>query len=249
MPILRARFAKEIVAEFLPPSRPSKKVIIFCGGLPSVPSKRSVLEFWSKKGYWVFFPRYRGTWESGGKLFKRSSEEDIRDVIEELTTQKKVISLWDNVAYTLEPKEIYIFGSSFGGTAALLLSRDPRVKKVVALSPVVDWTDDTTAEPIDWLVDATRDAFGEAYRYDKKDWQKLKTGTFYNPMAHVKEYDPKKIFLIHAADDDLISLASIKKFAKETACKLWLMKRGGHFSLGNTTKLVWYKKITTFLKT
>ncbi len=63
---LRTRFAKDIVCEFLPPSRPQKldKVVILADGMPSVPSKKSVLEYFSKKGFWVFHPRYRGAWES-----------------------------------------------------------------------------------------------------------------------------------------------------------------------------------------
>ena len=33
-----------------------------------------------------------------------------------------------------------MIGGSFGGAAALLASLDPRVKKVIANCPVVDWS-------------------------------------------------------------------------------------------------------------
>ncbi|MEK7212119.1 MAG: hypothetical protein AAB686_00385, partial [Patescibacteria group bacterium] len=83
----RTRFKKEIVAEFLPPlgRKPKKnRVIILCGGHPGTPSKPQIVEFWAKKGYWVFNPRYRGSWESSGTFLKYSPEKDILDVIGEL---------------------------------------------------------------------------------------------------------------------------------------------------------------------
>ena len=84
--MFRTRFRNDIVAEFLPPTRQGKrhKVIILCDGMPSIPSKEPLVEFLSKKGYWVFYPRWRGAWESGGQFLQKSPEQDILDVISEL---------------------------------------------------------------------------------------------------------------------------------------------------------------------
>ena len=80
----RTRFKKDIVAEFLPPSRKLKKqkVIIICDGMPSIPSKQLLMKFLSKKGYWVIFPRYRGAWESDGEFLDKSPHEYIIDIID-----------------------------------------------------------------------------------------------------------------------------------------------------------------------
>ena|ERR1700690_2779014 len=82
----RTRFKGEIVAEFLPPARPGKreKVIILCDGMPSIPSKQPLVKFLAAKGYWVFYPRWRGAWESGGQFLAKSPHLDILDVIDEL---------------------------------------------------------------------------------------------------------------------------------------------------------------------
>ena len=71
----RTRFKHQIVAEFLPPTRPRKKqkVIILCDGMPSMPRKQALMEFLAAKGYWVFYPRYRGSWESGGQFLRKVS--------------------------------------------------------------------------------------------------------------------------------------------------------------------------------
>jgi dipeptidyl aminopeptidase/acylaminoacyl peptidase len=246
MHTLRARFKKDIVAEFLPPrGRDTRKVIIFAGGMPTVPSKGSVLEFFSKKGYWVFFPRYRGSWESAGSFLKLSPERDIVDVIDQLP--RGFISLWDGKKYKIKPRALYIFGSSFGGPAALLASRDPRVTKVVTASAVVDWRADSKIEPLDWLGTFTKEAFGEGYRFRDRDWKKLKTGKFYNPASHAREIDGKKVFMIHAKDDDLVLPRPVQKFAKETGAKLLMLKRGGHLGLSVCTRHAIYKKIKKFL--
>ena len=82
--MFRTRFKKEIVAEFLPPARARKldKVIILCDGMPSIPRKQVLVEFLAGKGYWVFYPRWRGAWESGGQFLERSPHEDILDVVD-----------------------------------------------------------------------------------------------------------------------------------------------------------------------
>ena len=79
MPMFRTRFKREILTEFLPPARATKKqrVIVLCDGMPSIPRKQSLSEFLAAKGYWVFYPRYRGSWESGGEFLARSPHEDI----------------------------------------------------------------------------------------------------------------------------------------------------------------------------
>jgi hypothetical protein len=72
---------RDIVTEFLPPARTGKRqrAIILCDGMPSIPRKQPLAEFLSAKGYWVFYPRYRGAWESGGEFLARSPHLDILD--------------------------------------------------------------------------------------------------------------------------------------------------------------------------
>jgi len=226
---MRARFAKDIVAEFLPPTKPSNKVLILCSGLPSVPVKDSHLEYWSKKGYFVIFPRYRGTWESGGTFLDHSPHEDILDIIEELP--KGVKDVWNGESYSIKDPEIYILGASFGGTAAILCSQDDRVKKVVAVAPVVDWTDDSGEEPMDWMKDMLKEAFGEAHRFDENDWDRLAQGGFYQPKAVIDQLDKDKIFIIMAEDDTIVRPWTIHSFVDELGCRAKFYQTLGHGSL------------------
>lgn len=246
MRTLRTRFGGDIVAEFLPPRRKSEKVVILCGGMPGAPSKGALVDFFSKKGYWTFYPRYRGSWESGGKFLRISPHKDVLDVIDQLPQGFK--DLWSGKTHKVRARKIYLLGGSFGGPAAILASRDPRVTKTAVISPVVDWRVESKVEPLDWFGGFVRDAFGEGYRFTDRDWKKLKTGTFYNPVGHLRELDPDKIFVIHARDDEVVPFRSVTGFVRSLGCSSIFLKRGGHLSLSLVAKPRFYKAITKFLR-
>lgn len=246
MHALRVRFG-DIMAECLPPKKPSNKVIIFCDGCPGMPGNKKAQEFVSKRGYWSFFPRYRGTWESGGEFLAQSPHEDILTVISGLADP--FVSQWDGVSYHINNPEIYIIGSSFGGPAAILCSQDQRVKKVVAQAPVVDWTkeEESPTEPMSKLGNMIKQAFGEGYRFSKENWDRLSRGEFYNPVDLIHELDKEKILILHAVDDDVVLYEPVKQFADTLGCKLVTLKKGGH--LGTRTFTRWFLrgKVFSFL--
>lgn len=249
----RTRFAKDIVTEFLPPLRPTKKqrVIIFADGMPTVPNKKQLLKFFSAKGFWVFHPRYRGSWESDGKFLAKSPHQDILDVIDGI--HKNFISIWDyNIKdkkpFKLKPDQIILVGGSFGGPAMILASRDIRVDKTVVFSPVIDWNKPGKAEPLDLLAKFTEQAFGMGYRVAKNGWEKIKSGKFYNPAIHTKEIDGEKLFIVHAKDDDICPYSATKKFAEQTNAKLITLPSGGHLGSSLLLKPRFYKLFTKFIK-
>lgn len=242
---LRTRFKKEIVSEFVPPLKRSNKAIILCGGAPGYPGGKRLMFSLAGKGYWTFFPRYRGTWESDGLFLKKSLHLDILDVIDSLPRGFK--DLWSGKKYKIKDPKIYLIGSSFGGPAAILASNNKRVKKVVAVAPVTDWRVETELEPLNWLAEFTRAAFGNGYRFRQRDWDKLKGGMFYNPISVVKSLDRKKICIIHAKDDKVVSAETSIVFARELGCKLVLLRKGGHISLSELGKAAFWRKVDDFL--
>ena len=252
--LFRTRFKKEIVAEFLPPAQvlrgkkeKTSKVIIFCSGMPGVPSQRVLLESFSKKGFWAVTFRYRGSWESSGRLFKNSPHLDLLDVIDEIS-KGKIKDLWNKKIFRLRPKKIYVFASSFGGPAAFLASKDPRITKIVALSPVVDWRTKSRQEPLSWFARFVEEAFGEAYRIIPNGFQKLAKGDFYNPVSASARINPEKILIFHARDDTVVLYGPVARFAKKLGIELVPLKRGGHLSLRNFIESKCWKKIKNFIQ-
>jgi pimeloyl-ACP methyl ester carboxylesterase len=232
-----------MVAEFLPPSRARKaqKLIILCDGMPSIPRKQSLSEFLTDKGFWVIYPRYRGAWESSGEFLERSPDEDILDIIDDLPGGMEEIA--SGRRFRLSPEKIFIIGGSFGGAAAILSSLDPRVNRVVANCSVVDWSILDTAEKVETVnanyAEYIREAFGNAYRLSDANWNKLRSGTFYNPWKHRDNIEGSKVLMFHAKDDPNVPYERTRVFAEVTGATLKSLNRGGHISTDYIVRKYW----------
>ncbi len=241
--MFRTRFARDIVTEVLPPARALKtqRAIVLCDGMPSIPRKQPLAEFLSAKGYWVFYPRYRGAWESGGEFLERSPHMDILDVVGGLAREFRELAFGRR--FRLCADEVFVIGGSFGGAAAILSSLDPRVKRVAANCPVVDWgilpreQKKETSNPS--YAAYLRAAFGEGYRLSERNWKKLLDGKFYNPMYRAAEVDATKVMMFHAQDDPYVPYRSVQKFARVTGARLKLLRRGGHLSTDLIVRKYW----------
>jgi pimeloyl-ACP methyl ester carboxylesterase len=206
------------------------------------------MEFFARKGYWVFFPRYRGSWESGGSFLKLSPERDVLDIIDQLPKGFEYLTLRGKKRMRIKPAAIYLIAGSFGGPAGILASRDPRVSKVVCVSPVVEWRAPSKSEPMDFFGKLLRFGFGEGYRFSRKDFQKLKSGKFYNPLPRWRGIDGKKLLIYHAKDDESVRAKEVIKFAKLTGAKLILRKRGGHLSSYILLKPSEWRRVSKFFR-
>lgn len=249
--MFRTRVNKDIVVEFLPPARRlrKEKAIVLCDGMPSIPRKQGLASFLADKGFWVFYPRYSGAWESGGKFLARSPHEDILDVIGAL--KKPICEVTFGKRFRIKALEVFVIGGSFGGAAAILCSLDPRVNKVIANCPVVDWSILSHSEHAETsnpsYVSYIREAFGSAYRLSERNWNKLRSGNFYNPAHHINEITPTKILMFHAKDDPYVPYISVKRFADETGVALKSFARGGHIGTEYIVRRYW-QQIDSFFK-
>lgn len=243
---LRVRLAGEIVAEIVLPSRQTGKVAIVATGLPSSPSKGELLRFLAEEGYVALCPRYRGTWESEGYFLEHSPAQDIADVIDALARHPVVTDVASGQETRLQIKSVHLFGSSFGGPAVILNSQHPLVKKVIALSPVLDWTREGEDEPFEKHIAFVAAGFGGAYRLKRpSDWQKLLRTDFYNPLTQGEQIDGQKIFILHARDDRVVPYEPVLEFLEKTAASAYLKPHGGHH-LRFSQRFLW-KKILAFL--
>lgn len=247
--IFRTRFARDIVAEFLPPVGSSNKVAIFSTGAPGYPGeKRELMEMLAKRGYWAIVPRYRGTWESDGTFLEFPPSDDIKLVMDGVT--EGFIDLWSGGEYRVHEPEFYLLGGSFGGPSAILNSGDVRVRKAIAISAVVDWREQAhTVEPLELMSEYVPKAFGAAYRAPEQVWHKLAEGNFYNPVTSRDMVDGTKLLFIHASDDKVVHAAPARAFAKEIGAQFIELSSGGHMGVGSAREPRLWKYIEKYLKT
>ena len=136
-----------------------------------------------------------------------------------------------------------MIGGSFGGAAAILLSLDPQVKRVVANCPVVDWSILDKAEKAETSKSNyavyIRQAFGNGYRLSDANWNKLRSGTFYNPWHHRKKIEGSKVLMFHAKDDPNVPYERTREFSEATGAKLKSLSRGGHISTDYVVRRYW----------
>lgn len=244
---IRTRFAKDIVAEVFFPERQTGKVAVLAIGAPSGSSKKERMVFLASQGYVAIYPRYRGTWESDGHFLEHSPAQDIRDVVMELQQNKSVRDIATGKIFPVKVVAVHLFGGSFGGPAVLMNTDLPIVKKVIAYSPVIDFSVEGEDEPFDEFVRYSCEGYGGAYRpRHKRDWNKLVETDFYNPVAHIKKVIGAKVFIIHALDDTNVPCAPVIPFATQTNSSYYLKPKGGH-RLKFEHKFLW-KKIEKFLR-
>ena len=74
MPYLeRTVFKGEIVTEFAVPEGGTDKIVIVGTGAPGYPKSKDFALSLLKRGFAVFIPRYRGSWESGGNFLEQTT--------------------------------------------------------------------------------------------------------------------------------------------------------------------------------
>jgi alpha-beta hydrolase superfamily lysophospholipase len=123
----------------------------------------------------------------------------------------------------------------------------PIVKKVIVVSPVIDWQILGEDEPFDEFVRYSCLGYGGAYRTKQKsDWQKLVQTDFYNPLAHTKAMMGRKVFILHAKDDTNVPVDPVVPFAEKIGASYYLKPHGGHDL--RLEQLFLWKKIEAFLK-
>lgn len=245
--VIRTRFAKDIVAEIAFPKKQSGKIAIIAIGAPTSSARKESMLFLALHGYVAVFPRYRGTWESDGQFLHKSPALDIHDVIVEIEKKKQVTDIATGEKIPVKVSQIHLFGGSFGGPAVLLNTDLAIVKKVIAVSPVIDWSAEGEDEPFDFFVRFSQEGYGGMYRTkNAKDWQKLIETDFYNPIAHTKSIQGKKVFILHAKDDANVPYDPVIPFAEKIGATYYLKPTGGH-SIRFTQKFLW-KKVEAFLK-
>ncbi len=228
---------KDIIFEFSP-SEENKGVVIICDGLPSVPKQKELMLDFSNRGFFVIYPRYRGTWESGGEFLKESPAEDIKDVINLIKTGK-ISELYAGKEFEIKNKNISLIGSSFGGAIALSLADNEDVSKIVVLSPVVDFSkhnDNNNEQNLIWLGDFIKKAFGQGYRFNDENWQKMTKGEIFNPLQKLDKEKSKKILILYDKSDESIDYNKIENYSSKNGIKTIEVQNIGHLSFSKLSE-------------
>jgi esterase/lipase len=215
----------------------SKKALVLLDGMPSDPQKKiGLMKEFFERGHDVFFPRYEGTWESGGVFLERNPCESIAEFINQLRDGLPIAPGRVFVA-----NKISVLGASFGGGIALSISNNPNISRVCAISPVINFT---LVQGIRTLENYVHEAYGEQYRFDSAQWDQLISNKFYNPGSEKIE-NPNSVLIIAGENDDQIKISDLREYAKSQGLRLETFSRG-HMTLSKIDTTIMHK-IDAFL--
>ena len=117
------------------------------------------------------------------------------------------------------------------------------MKRAVANCPVVDWLILDDAEKAETAkanyAEYIREAFGNGYRLFDANWEKLRSGTFYNPWHHRKDIGGSKVLMFHAKDDPNVPYERTRLFAELTGATLKSLSSGGHIRTDCVVRKYW----------
>ncbi|TSC86811.1 MAG: Uncharacterized protein G01um101416_576 [Microgenomates group bacterium Gr01-1014_16] len=241
----------------LPSSEPQKKIIIACSGLPGQPENYELFSYFTQEGFICVHPKYEGTWESYGKFLNHSPVDDILKVIDHLKKERSLVSAYDNSLIKFDFDEVILFGSSFGGSVALVsAARSQNVNRAIAIAPVIDFStqgkDKREEQDLTNLGEFLQRGYGRAYDFELRDWKKLLEGKIdMNPIKYIKELSPKKLFLVHGEEDKTISVYKTRRFfddLKNKESEFLLVPNAGHLSFYGLQTTSSLSKILDWIK-
>jgi len=230
--VYRSRF-KEIVYEFTIPQGRQRGIVILLNGMPSVPKLNDLLEILAANGYLTVFPRYQGTWESSGTFLAQSPVKDIQSLCNEILRKRKIVEVYTHREFKIITRNLILIGTSFGGSVALCAASWQSAKKIIALSPVIDWKtcpETATSGASEHMKQFLREGFGEGYRFTDIGWEKFRTGALFSPSRELIKNVAKKITVVYDESDKTIPPAEIVNYAKANGIALNKVKGLGHIS-------------------
>lgn len=225
----------------LPTKNNKKKLIIICPGLPSDSSNYGLMDLISNEGFSCLYLRYSGTWGSYGNFLKDSPVKDVKNIIRFLLKNKYFVDSSNNQKTKFVFNEIILLGTSFGGSICLVAGAKSKfIKKIIALSPIIDYRDHArnqiyNEEDIGTLGNYLKRAYGVAYNFSETSWRKFIAGKLdINPIDYTKQLGKKKIILLSGVKDKSLSFDRVKNFFNEIPSKKkkhYIFKNIGHLSL------------------
>lgn len=218
------RTVNGLACEVLLSDRARGEWVILCDGLPSVPQRHDLMRDLAARGFHVVHPRYAGTWESSGTFLEHSPTEDIVSVAE-------VIARGELGA---ESGPLTLVGSSFGGSVALCAAEACGAVRVVAFSPVTDFT--AIAEEISSLGVHLREARSGAYRFTADGWARLSNGSLLDPGA---ERLPAATTIVAGTDDAQVPYNEISAYCANKSVRLVAKRDAGHISFTKVRERHW----------
>lgn len=247
-PVLRAYYGG-IFFEFVLQDRTADAVIIL-PGFPGRNDYNDLIRVFFERGYHVFVPRYRGSYQSSGSFLSKNPVDDLILFTKNLD-KGFAKSLWDNKKQGFKINKKIIVASGFSGPIACgLAAKHPEFSHLILASPIWDYQKHNTLgdeQDLQQFTDFAKRAYKNCYRIPFADILK-KLGKFKELSPDY--YIPKlglPILVMHDPNDKIVSFRHTKDMLNKLKKPTYIEHYLGH---GLTDSLVnaFWKEIDKFIK-
>lgn len=216
--VLRA-YAGDIFFYFKVHEEP-KPAIIYLSGFPSNGSYDDKINLLYEKGYNVFVPLYRGSFQSNGSFLERNPVRDLEEFYDYIS-KGKAIELYNEKEINFKNTCTYLYGSSYGGSMALGLAAVRSIDKIVLSGPVWSWDSHSEKEEdLQQLIGFVKRAFKHLYRLDTEDLQgRLREFEELKP-AFYKDKINAELLVFHDTEDKVVNYKHTEKHARDLKSKV-----------------------------
>jgi len=248
-PILRGYYGG-VFFEFVLQDR-SADAIIILPGFPSGNDFSDLMAFFYEKGYHVFVPRYRGTYQSAGVFLSKSPVDDIAFFMENLDSGYAK-NMWDMKRETFKINKKILVSGSFGGSIALgLAARYGKISHLILQAPVWDFRTHNAEggeQDFDKITEFVRSSYKNCYRFRFKSLTK-KLGKFdeLNPAYYLPRVKEIPILVMHDPNDNEVLLKHTKEHMTFLERGTYLEHYLGH-KLTRDILAAYWKDIDKFIK-
>jgi len=247
-PILRAYFGG-IFFEFIVQDKTADAVIIL-PGFPSGNDFKDLIKFFYNRGYHVFVPRYRGTYQSTGKFLSKNPVDDVISFIKHLE-QGNAKSLWDNKKKTFSIKNKIILGIGFGGNIACgVAAKYPVLSHIILAAPIWDFAKHNKngdEQDLKQLAEFVKRAYKNCYRYEFSDIiKKLKKFEETKPEFYMPRLS-LPVLVLHDTNDRFVAFRNSKEMTSRLAKGTLIEHYLGHKLSADVLNALW-KDIDKFIK-
>lgn len=214
----RIKISNTLTELYYLPYSANGTVMVFCYGIPSHPFDRFPfgLESYLSQGYILAYPHYEGTFGSDGVC---TLENAVGSIV--MTTQavldEDIHDLISGEQINIGARRVILVGGSFGGSVALLAAvKSNKINTVISVAGPTDYR----GRDFSKLEDKLKRAYKKEWNVESSVWKALAQGTInINPVDYADKLRQKNTFLIHGADDSVVS--------PEHSIKLYEMLRNG----------------------
>ncbi len=247
-PILRGYYGG-IFFEYVLQDRKADAVIIL-PGFPSGNDFYDLIAYFFEKGYHVFVPRYRGSYQSSGIFLSKNPIEDMAFFIEHLRSGEAK-NMWDDKKELFTINKLILVGGSFSGAIACgLAAKYPVFSHLILHAPVWDFNEHNSAgdeQDFEKVTNFVKNAYKNCYRFKFKSMKKkLEKFDELKPQYYIPKLD-LPMLVMHDPNDRVVAFRHTKKYMSMLPKVTYLEHYFGHKFKPDLLSAFW-KEIDKFVK-